>query len=167
MKTYLFIFLLSAFLFPCNAQELIISEHLKAKVGKPASMALSGNLLILKYDDWTFSFENIQPETYVANVNLTGIEHLFIDSLFDTTKRDKLPNWLAIISKELADSVAPKGSSVNIANLGNSKILSSYNHDGQQGFIFILEERLIHKIEVLAKKGRFDNLMDNITQRNL
>jgi len=145
-----------------SASEFIISNQIAIKQSPPLLIAHSGELVIFKYKDWSYTHEVISPDKFIASVDLTGFEHQFIESIFESEERESLPNWLALIAEDFADKILnPKGS-FQKSYVDNAVVYGTYNPTEQQGIIFVLEKNSIHKLDILGTNKNYMDFFNNI-----
>lgn len=149
-----------------QASELIISNEIIIKHPPANQIAHSGELVIFKYKNWSYTHEVVSPENFIVSVDLTGSEHQFIKSIFDKTERDKLPSWLAVLAEDFANKIISNNEKHQKLSVGDSTIYGAYNSEEQHGIIFILEENLIHKLDVLGTNKNHSDFIKNIIKRN-
>ena len=94
--------LCSVFSWACQG-EIVLSRNISIAYESPRIISHSGNLLIMRYDNWYFSHEVIDPKTFYKTVDLSGIEHTFIESIFSDRERKTLPLWLGELAREQAE----------------------------------------------------------------
>ena len=149
-----------------QASELIISNKIIIKHPPANQIAHSGELIIFKYKNWSYTHEVISPENFIASVDLTGTEHQFIKGIFEKKEREKLPSWLAVLAEDFANKIISNNEKHQKFSVGDSTIYGVYNSEEQHGFIFILEENLIHKLDVLGTNKNHSDFIKNIIKRN-
>lgn len=149
-----------------KASEFIISNKIIIKHPPANQIAHSGELVIFKYKDWSYTHEVISPENFIVSVDLTGSEHQFIKGIFDKKERAKLPSWLAVLAEEFANKIISNNKNHQKFSVGESTIYEVYNSEEQHGFIFILEDNLIHKLDVLGTNKNHADFIKNIIKRN-
>lgn len=169
MKLIFFIIaslLLSNFSVYSQASEFIISNKISIHNSSANQIAHSGELVIFKFKYWSYTHEVISPEKFIASVDLSGFEYQFIKGIFEKKSRAKLPNWLSILADDLSKKIMNHDGEYQKINLGDSIIYGTYNVEEHQGFIFVLEEHAIHKLDVLGTTKNYTDFINNITKRN-
>lgn len=163
MKLITTVFICFLVCFCASTQELILSPDLKLKLSSPTLLAHSGDLLTLKYDNWRMTHEVLDPTRFVPAVDLTGVEHEFIERIFNPEVESTLPQWLQALAHESAKSLTPKGSLIESVKVGQSSVYSAYHLNEPYGVIFILENESIHKVEVFGEYAAFNHVKKRIT----
>ncbi len=169
MKSILFIVISLFFInspADLKANELIISSEIAIKHLPALQIAHSGELVIFKYKNWSYTHEVVSPENLIVSVDLTGFEHQFIKSVFEKKIRGELPNWMGLLAEDFSNKILNKNGSYQKINIGNSIVYGTYSKEEQQGFIFILEERSIHKLDILGAYKDYTALTNNIIKRD-
>jgi hypothetical protein len=169
MKSIFFIITSLFFLFfpiYLNANEFIISNKIVIKQHSPNQIAHSGELVIFKYEDWSYTHEVILPDKFIVSVDLTGFEHQFVEGIFDPKKRKKLPNWMSLLAENFSKKILNKKGEYQKKSVGEAIVYGTYNAQEQQGFIFILEKNSIHKLDILGINDKYTHFINNITKRN-
>ncbi len=149
----------------CRADVLVLSHGLKLDYPAPTLISHTGQSLIFKYNDWSFIHEVVNPETIYAKVDLTGIENLFIKSIFDEKERQKLPGWLAALSSEQAREFGVAESSTEKKKIGEAELLSVFDENRRSGHIYLFEGDRIHHFVVQGEKKTYKDIIDNIKER--
>ncbi len=149
----------------CRADVLVLSHGLKLEYPAPTLISHTGQSLIFKYADWSLVHEVVNPATIYAKVDLTGIESLFIKSIFDEKERDKLPAWLASLSSEQAKELGVTGRTTGKKTVGEAELLSVFDENRASGHIYLFEGSRIHHFVVQGQKGAFKSIIDNIKER--
>ncbi|MBQ0783639.1 MAG: hypothetical protein KBT66_05335, partial [Amphritea sp.] len=96
-----------------SADKLVISPRLYIDFRPPNLIFHSGETLLVKYDDWSFTHEDIDPKTIYQGIDLSGLEHDYIESLFVPEMREDFPSWLAALSMEQAESFYHKDAEIS------------------------------------------------------
>ncbi|WP_296059296.1 hypothetical protein [uncultured Amphritea sp.] len=157
-----FLLLITNFAF---ADKLVISPSLYIDYDSPILIYHSGDTLLVKFDSWSFTHEDIDPKTIYQGIDLSGLERDFIESLFVPERRKDFPSWLAALSTEQAESLHHKNADINIKDIKNIKLYSSYLAKLNEGNIFILEERSVHRIQVKGDIEFYKGLLESIKER--
>ncbi len=165
-KNFILILTLLSFTFPLTASEFVLSSALKINHSDSNQIAHTNDLVIFKYNDWSFTHEIVKPDNFIPSIDLTGFEHIFIGSVFEPGKRKTLPNWLKTLSLDLSDSLISKKENFRKINIGSATLYETYSSDNKQGTIFILEENIIHKLDVLGTNSNHEHIVSNIKKRN-
>jgi hypothetical protein len=160
---YLALLLAICFSASACAAELVISKDIAIDYRRPDTLSHSQRLLIFKYDDWHFSHEVLDPSTIYPSVDLAGMERIYIESLFEERARDKLPEWMAVLSREQSEVFAASGDNVVHVENGDWEIRGSYSEG--EGNIFILEPLQIHHLSMRGDKKKFTHLIEAIRGR--
>ncbi|EPN7878713.1 hypothetical protein [Vibrio vulnificus] len=145
-----------------QATELHLSNSVVMDLNLPKEASHSNNLLILKFDDWYFSHEVIDPKTFFSPVDLTDIQHDFVKSVFYPNLRGNFPNWLGELANEQAISLGLPKSKVIDRKFHNFELIGNYDSISKQGYIFILEEYQIHHISYFGEIINYINMIDTI-----
>lgn len=148
---------------PACAADLVISSNLRIDYQPPATLSHSQRLLIFKYNDWHFSHEILDPTEIYPSVDLTGMEQLYVRSMFAPQHRQDLPEWLAVLSKEQAEAFSI--SKENSIHNSQDEWELYAAHTGDDGNIFIIEEAQIHHLSVRGNKKHFTQLIESIEER--
>ncbi|ELH3008334.1 hypothetical protein DC365_23960 [Vibrio vulnificus] len=148
-----------------QAAELHLSNSVVMDLTLPKEASHSSNLLILKFDDWHFSHEVIDPKTFFRPVDLTDIQHHFLKSVFYPNLRDNFPSWLRELSNELAVSFGLPKSQVIDGKFDNFELIGSYDSISKQGYLFIFEEHQIHHISYFGEKEHYLNMTNTIKEK--
>ncbi len=159
------IILLSLLAHSALAEQLLISPNLYIEYERPKLIFHSGKSILIKYEDWSFSHEDTDPETIYQGIDLSGLEHDYIESIFIPSLRDNFPPWLAALSKEQAEFFIPIDARTSVKEFSKIKLYSSYIDKSQEGNIFILEERSVHHIQMQGNKDFHTKLLMNIKER--
>jgi len=159
-------FLISSLFFSTAfADSLILSARLKIEYpAAPLLISHGSSDLIIKYKDWSFMHEVFDPETFYEQIDLTGLEVEFVRSIYDDKKRSKLPEWLAVVSRQLADGLGNDPDTVKQFKVGKLEILTGHDNKNH-GQIFIIDESTIHKIIITGSKKELDLIAKNIKER--
>lgn len=148
-----------------STQELHLSNKVLGEITLPQKISHSGNVLILKFDDWYFSHEVINPKEYYNTIDLTGIEHEFLKSTFYPELRQSFPNWLRELANEQAISFGLSDGDIFNKKFEGFEILSNYNLNSKQGNIFIFEEHQIHYVNFSGERAHYTNLLNSIRSK--
>lgn len=166
MKIFLII---SCLVLPCLAfasnNQLHLSKSLQVNYDVPKSLVHSGDLLIFNYDNWYFSHELVDAKSYYQPVDLTDIDVVFFQSLFMVDKRNKLPEWLSIISAELSDSFGIKSDNKDIKKLNEITLFGAYSNEYSQGNIFIIDGSKIHHVNINGLESNYKNIFNSIMSK--
>lgn len=165
LKTGLFSFIFFFFSSTLNAQTLILSEKLKLEFDDPIFIAHSSDALIVKYESWSFMHHIVDAKSIYQKVDLSGIEELYLSSIFDETERQKLPNWLKVLSKEQADSFGVNEKNVEQKTIKDAKLLAAFDPAKSIGQVYVFEDLKIHQITVHGKKQFMTEVINNIGAR--
>jgi len=149
-----------------QANEFIISNQIAIKQPFSNRIAHSGEMVIFKYKNWSYTHEIVSPESFIGSVDLSGVEHQFIQSLFETNKREKLPRWLNVLAEDFSAKILNENGKYKKFTLGSSTVYGTHNTKEEHAFIFILEESMIHKLEVLGTRKNYTDFIKNIIKRN-
>lgn len=147
------------------AETLVISQDISVDYETPAILAHSGDQVIFKYDDWSFSHSVVNPKTLYPAVDLTGLDHDFIVSIFVPASRNSLPPWLALLAQEQAHTFGLELGKVKVKTLSGGTIYAIYSMEAKEGNIFVLEEQKIHHFQMLGAQVAFQRLLNNIKDR--
>ncbi len=124
-----------------------------------------GPTLTVKYSDWMLTHQAVDhKEVFGPNVNLTGYEALFFRSLFIEKDRDKLPEWLAVFSREVSESY-----SINnwrLKTISNTDIYHFYHTERRRGTLFLIRESSaftnVGIIDVIGDIKAFNTLLEGM-----
>lgn len=160
----LFVF---AFLFSsmCLSETLVISHKLQVDYPRPLLIAPSGEALIVKYKDWHFLYESVNPRTFFPATDLTGFERKFIRSFFDSGVRSQLPDWLAALSEEQVKIFGITSSTLEKIKVGSVEVIGFYDNKSGSGHFYIFEELATHHFVIYGTKNNFDRIMYKIEER--
>lgn len=147
------------------AETLVISQNISVDYETPAILAHSGDQLIFKYEDWSFSHSVVDPEELYPAIDLTGLDQDFIVSIFVPESRKILPPWLALLAKEQADTFGVELDNIKLKALAGGRVYATYSMEAKEGNIFVLEEQKIHHFQLLGAKETFQRLLNNIKDR--
>ena len=164
LKYILFVLTLIAPATEACASQLALSSELSLSTPTPKKIAHTPELLILKFDDWSLTHQVIDAKNYLPSVDLSGIEKLFIESLFDKKKREKLPKWLDVLALELSHSLAITSGKKIIKRLDKFDIYSAYSEENQEAQIYLLEENQSHSIRLFGSKQEFENIISKLAK---
>jgi len=156
---------MTLFMSPANADELVLSTNIKVEYPSPVLIGHIGGSLVVKFKDWSFSHENLDPKTFYHRIDLTGIENEFIKSIFNRKHKSNLPEWLINISAKISEGMGNDPHSVQSLKLGKAEIYAGYNSKMEQGQVFILDDLTIHKIAMSGSKEKFTLMVKNIMER--
>lgn len=145
--------------------DLILSNKTTISYPLPNMISHSGNMLIMKYDDWYFSHELIDPTKIYPAIDLSGLEREFIKSLFDASLRQKFPKWLAELSIEQANVFGISNNNFDYKKFKEIELYSIFNADSSEANIFIFEENQIHHINFNGAKRKYTDLINTIKER--
>jgi len=146
------------------ADNFILSSKLRFDYFSPHFITHNGSYLLIKYKDWSFSHENIEPDKFYSTVDISGYERDFLRAGYDTKYRSKLPKKLTAVSKEFTKGLNNKPDTIKHYKIGDAEILTG--HDGKNsGQIYIMEELAIHQIVVNGEKKYLDLILKNIKER--
>jgi len=148
-----------------NADDLILSTNIKVEYPSPVLIGHISGSLVIKYKDWSFSHNDLDPKTFYHRVDLTGIENEFIKSMFDPKHQSKLPEWITHISGKIAEGMGNDPDSTLSRKLGKAHIYGGYSSKMKQGQVFIIDELTIHNIAISGDKEKFTSLVNNIKER--
>ncbi|WP_250655756.1 hypothetical protein [Alkalimarinus coralli] len=165
LTTVLFILLTLVFSPASFSKELILSANLAMDYPDPTLISHTRSSLIFKYDNWSFVHEVVDPKSIYKSIDLTGIDQVFLISIFDKTKRDSLPSWLAALSKDQAKEFNVTPTSVEKSAIGKAKITSVYDEERQSAQLYIFEELMTHHITVYGSKEKLDLVKRSIKER--
>lgn len=158
---FLFVFLSNSIF----AQNLILSDKLQMKFDDPLLISHTVNTLIIKYDEWSFVHEIVTPESIYQKVNLSGLERLFLMSIFDEKERLKLPNWLQVLSAEQAESFGVKKDNIKRKSIGEADLVAVFNSKQSISQIYLFENLKIHHFVVHGNEKVVESLIGNIGER--
>ncbi len=158
----LWLLLLSSF---CSAEQLILSSKLSLDYDPPALISHTQSSLIVKYEDWYFAHEVVDPENFYQQINLTGIERDFIKSLFDKDLRKQFPKWLAALSEEQASELEISVNNTLRKKVGDAELLAAYSNNAQSAHIYIFDDHSIHHLTYYGSKDNYRHLISRIKER--
>ncbi len=156
---------MTLFMSSANADDLVLSTNIKVEYPSPVLIGHIGGSLVIKYKDWSFSHETLDPKTFYHRIDLTGIENDFIKSIFDRKHKSNLPEWLINISAKISESMGNDPDSTLSLKLGKADLYAGYNSKMKQGQVFILDDLTIHKIAISGSKEKFTLMVKNIKER--
>lgn len=70
-----------------SAESLVISSKLYIDYQRPDTSLHTEDTILFKYHEWSFSHSVVGPQTFYNGIDLTGLEHDYIESLFVKEKR--------------------------------------------------------------------------------
>lgn len=150
----------------CSAQsELILAENLKMNIEPVQTISHTEDMLILVYEDWRVAHEVMDPKWIYPGVDLSGMEKVYVRSLFEPQAREDLPAWLAVLSKEQAETFGIDQKSVVKRTIGEALLLAAYDPGGAQGEIFVIDGKRIHHFQVLGQEKEFDGVIKRLVER--
>ena len=162
--TFICLMLCSAFGWT-NQGELVLSRNISISYQQPQVISHSGNLLIMRYEDWYFSHEVVDPKAFYKTVDLSGLEHTFIKSIFLDKERKALPLWLGELAREQADIFGVAKKNITIKESKNFSLLGAYQEEAAEGNIFILEDHQIHYINLSGSHAAYNTIFSAIAER--
>ncbi|PIE41162.1 MAG: hypothetical protein CSA49_04850 [Gammaproteobacteria bacterium] len=166
MKKKIILLILSYFL--CGAafsQTLVLSDKLQLNYGDPKLISHSENFLIVKYKDWSFMHEIVNPKNIYPKIDLTGMEQTYLRTVFGIEDVNTLPQWLIVLAKEQAQLFGIKKNNIKRKNIGESVLVAVYNSELSSAHVYIFEALKIHHIVVRGNESRLSNVLDNIGER--
>jgi hypothetical protein len=158
--------LLLVFCVSCHANEsLILSSETSIDYSHPKVISHGGNLLIMKYDNWYFSHELIDPIKLYPSIDLTGLEKDFIKSLFIPSIRESFPKWLGELSLEQASIFGITENKSVHKKFDNIEYYSIFDSNGKTGNIFIIEANQVHHLSFSGEIEQYTKLINSIKER--
>jgi len=155
-------------IFSMNTQagnELILSREIVIDYQQPVKIGHFSNMLYIKYNSWDFSHELVNPKKIYETIDLTGMEHEYIRSLFDLSVRKQFPIWLNELSKEQAESFAINNDKYVHKNIASAELYGAFDEKSNKGNIFIIESSQIHHLTVSGEEEKFLNLINSIRSK--
>lgn len=149
----------------CVAADLVVSDKLVVTYTEPKLMAHTSNSLIVKYSNWWFSHEVVDGERMYPGIDLSDQLPAFIRSIFDADLRKSLTPELSLLSKEQAKAFGVAEDNVKREKRGPAEMMAVYDAKSKRGDIYVIEERLIHHVELSGSAKEFAELMSNIKER--
>jgi|GEM_PF-753724 len=147
-------------------EQLLLSKNIVLHYEQPDNISHSWRTLILKYPDWYFSHEVVDPKTMYAGIDLTGLLQDYIRSIFDPEAREALPaGWLEELAREQSAAFGIKDGNAALMEKGFGSLYHMFNKEEGRGEIFILEENQAHWLQVHSSKEQFQDLIENIKER--
>jgi len=151
--------------FQAQSGELVLSQDLALDYAEPKLISHSSNTLILKYDDWILSHRVVDPTAIYPKIDLSGVEELYLKSLFLPASRDSLPEWLQVLAKEQAQQFGLPEGQVAADNVGDARILGTYNQNNEEGYLYIFDRAAIHQLTITGTEKQYKELIKNIRER--
>lgn len=151
--------------FQAQSGELVLSQDLALDYAEPKLISHSSNTLILKYDDWVLSHRVVDPTAIYPKIDLSGVEELYLKSLFLPASRDSLPEWLQVLAKEQAQQFGLPEGQVAADNVGDARILGTYNQKNEEGYLYIFDRAAIHQLTIMGSEKQYKDIIKNIRER--
>jgi len=160
------IILLLLFVFnsTCFADNLVLSAKLRVDYPTPMLIGHTRTSLLVKYKNWTFSHELLDPKNFYQQIDLTGLEKNFVKGMFDKKERSKLPEWIAVLAKEQANAFGITPGSVERFLVGSAEVFTVHDKKNT-GQIFVLDELVVHQLTVLGSKTELNLIAHSIKER--
>ncbi len=162
------IFLLCAFAFYSNVaftQTLILSDKLQLNYDDPTLISHTLDTLIFKYKTWSFAHEIVDPKKIYQKVDLTGVERLYLNSIFSLKEREKLPNWLKALAEEQAESFGINNNNVTRRKIDSVEIVAAFNPQQSSSHIYIFEDLRVHHLWVQGDENKMHDVINRIGER--
>lgn len=156
------VFLLSGSAF---SQTLILSDKLQLQYDAPQLISHTADTLIVKYKNWSFMHELVNPKNMYPRIDLSGIERIYLHSIFDAKEKEKLPKWLGSLAEEQAQLFGVRKDNVRRKNVAGSEIVAVFNSAHSSSHIYIFEELKIHHIEIHGDEKMLSDVIENIGVR--
>lgn len=151
--------------FQAQSGELVLSQDLALDYAEPKLISHSSTTLIIKYDDWSLSHRVVDSTAIYPKINLSGIEEVYLHSIFLPAQRDSLPKWLQVLAEEQARQFGlPEGQVVE-ETVGNAMILGTYNQQNEEGYLYIFDRVAIHQMTIAGTEKQYKELIRNIRER--
>lgn len=148
------------------AMDLILSPQLKLQYDEPTLISHTSDTLIVKYDNWYFSHNVINPKVVYASIDLTGIDVDFFTAIFEPSVREGLPPWLASLADEQAKTFGANKNNTLKRNVGEALLYGVYDDKNSQGEIFLIEaSQQIHHFSTIGNRQQFSDVINNIKER--
>lgn len=151
--------------FQAQSGEWVLSQDLALDYAEPKLISHSSNTLILKYDDWVLSHRVVDPTAIHPKIDLSGVEELYLKSLFLPASRDSLPKWLQVLAKEQAQQFGLPEGQVAADNVGDARILGTYNQKNEEGYLYIFDRAAIHQLTIMGSEKQYKDIIKNIRER--
>ncbi len=146
-------------------EQLHLSNKVVVDILLPNKLSHSGNVLILKYDDWCFSHEVINPKEFYSPIDLTDIQHEFLKAVFYPNLRESFPNWLGELADEQAKSFGLSKTNINNRKFDDIDVLGGYDNTSMQGNIFVFEKYQIHHFSIAGEGEHYIELLNAIKRK--
>lgn len=146
-------------------EQLHLSNKVVVDISIPEKLSHSDNMLILKYYDWYFSHEIINPKEFYTTIDLTDIQHEFLKSVFYPNLRTSLPNWLGELANEQAMSFGLSKTNVINRKFGDVEVLGGYDDASKQGNILVFEKYQIHHLSIGGEDEYYIELLNAIKRK--
>jgi len=147
------------------AQTLILSDKTQLKYDDPLLISHAVDTFIFKYKDWSFAHEVVNSKNIYLKVDLSGVERLYLSSIFDEKEREKLPRWLMALSEEQADSFGVKNNNVKRKKIGEADLIAVFGADQAIPHIYLFENLKIHHFVVHGNEKMLSDVINKIGVR--
>ena len=144
---------------------LVLSDKLQMEYTSPKLLSHTEDTLIFKYKDWSFVHEVVNPKNIYPMINLTGVDRIFLHSIFEKSEREKLPDWLKILAKDQARQFGVKSDNVTRLKVGDADIVGVYDKNNRAANIYLFEKLKIHHFVMYGDEQHFKGLIHDIGVR--
>jgi len=162
----LFLIAISVLSYGCESTKtLILSNQLQASFASPKSYIHTYNSLIFKYDGWWISHEVIDSTRLYPSLDLGDNFRPFLRSIFQPELNSTLPENLVKLSSEQRKFFEIADRNIIKKDISGAEVLGFYDEEKKKGYIFVLEDLLVHRIDTSSNKKSFHTLLNSIRVR--
>jgi len=144
---------------------LVLSSKLKVDYPNPVLISHTENTLIIKYENWSFLHNIVNPKEIYHTIDLTGLEKDFILSIFEQKTNSNFPEWLNALSREQAKEFGVTSSNVLRRKINLSEIIGVYDKKRNSGYLYVFDETKIHHFVIYGSEEKYNLLVSYIKER--
>lgn len=148
-----------------HAGNLVLSQDLEIHYPTPVLISHTSTVLLVKFDDWVLSHQVVDPTSIYPQVDLSGIEDTYIQSIFKPEVRNTLPKWLRVLSEEQAVEFGLPDGGVTQRKVGEFEILGTYSEKHGSGYLYIFDRAAVHYLTVQGTQDHYRDIVDSIKER--
>lgn len=147
------------------ANNLVLSQDLRMDYPDPILISHTSSMLLIKYDDWTLSHQLVDPAAIYGNIDLTGLEKTFLQSIFLPNVRSTLPQWMQVLSEDQAAEFGLPEGTVTHQQIGEFDLLGTYNPVHGSGYLYLFDREAIHHFVVMGSETHYKDVISRIMER--
>ncbi|MCW8932288.1 MAG: hypothetical protein OQL19_18900 [Gammaproteobacteria bacterium] len=147
------------------SDRLVLSSKLEMDYPSPVLISHTEDTLIIKYENWSFLHNIVNPQKIYHTIDLTGLEKDYILSIFQQKTNSSFPEWLNALSREQAKEFGVTSSNVLRKKINLSEIVGVYDKKRSSGYLYVFDETKIHHFVIYGSEEKYNLLITYIKER--